>query len=206
MTAIDAERSSSSIPSEARRRTPGAARADRPMGSAAGDHDPGDLAVAIASACRNAIPQYILPRPGVVLSTLVQRLPACCSPRCWSPCASPSSALLLAVVGGVGLAVLFAQSKWVEMAFFPFAIVLQVTPIVAIAPLITDLYVDNQTTQLLLCAWLVAFFPILSNTALGSQLVDHNLLRHVRALWRDALAAVALSAAAGGDALFPGRV
>ena len=74
--------------------------------------------------------------------------------------------LALAVVGGVGLAVLFAQSKWVEMAFFPFAIILQVTPIVAIFPLI-NIYVDNQTAKLLLCAWIVAFFPILSNTTLG---------------------------------------
>ncbi len=83
--------------------------------------------------------------------------------------------LALAVVGGVGLAVLFAQSKWVEMSFFPFAIVLQVTPIVAIFPLI-NIYVDNQTTKLLLCAWIVAFFPILSNTTLGLNSVDRNLL------------------------------
>ena len=81
----------------------------------------------------------------------------------------------LAVVGGVGLAVLFAQSKWVEMSFFPFAIVLQVTPIVAIFPLI-NIYVDNQTAKLLLCAWIVAFFPILSNTTLGLNSVDRNLL------------------------------
>ena len=83
--------------------------------------------------------------------------------------------LALAVVGGVGLAVLFAQSKWVEMSFFPFAIVLQVTPIVAIFPLI-NIYVDNQTAKLLLCAWIVAFFPILSNTTLGLNSVDRNLI------------------------------
>ena len=82
--------------------------------------------------------------------------------------------LALAVIGGVGLAVLFAQSKWVEMSFFPFAIVLQVTPIVAIFPLI-NIYVDNQTAKLLLCAWIVAFFPILSNTTLGLNSVDRNL-------------------------------
>ena len=100
--------------------------------------------------------------------------------------------LLLAVVGGVGLAVLFAQSKWVEMSFFPFAIVLQVTPIVAIFPLI-NIYVDNQTAKLLLCAWIVAFFPILSNTTLGLNSVDRNLHRPVQAQWRDALAAALAS-------------
>ena len=121
----------------------------------------------------NEIPKYILPRPGVVLETL------------WNDAGLLFSSLLvtlritflgllLAVVGGVGLAVLFAQSKWVEMSFFPFAIVLQVTPIVAIFPLI-NIYVDNQTAKLLLCAWIVAFFPILSNTTLGLNSVDRNL-------------------------------
>ncbi|MDW6020531.1 ABC transporter permease [Mesorhizobium sp. BAC0120] len=122
----------------------------------------------------NEIPQYILPRPGVVLQTL------------WTDAALLFGSLLftlritflgllLAVIGGVGLAVLFAQSKWVEMSFFPFAIVLQVTPIVAIFPLI-NIYVNNQTAKLLLCAWIVAFFPILSNTTLGLNSVDRNLL------------------------------
>jgi NitT/TauT family transport system permease protein len=122
----------------------------------------------------NEIPQYILPRPGVVLQTL------------WTDAALLFGSLLftlritflgllLAVIGGVGLAVLFAQSKWVEMSFFPFAIVLQVTPIVAIFPLI-NIYVSNQTAKLLLCAWIVAFFPILSNTTLGLNSVDRNLL------------------------------
>ena len=121
----------------------------------------------------NEIPQYILPRPVVVVQTL------------WTDAALLFGSLLvtlrvtflsllLAVVGGVGLAVLFAQSKWVEMSFFPFAIVLQVTPIVAIFPLI-NIYVDNQTAKLLLCAWIVAFFPILSNTTLGLNSVDRNL-------------------------------
>ncbi|MDG4895793.1 ABC transporter permease [Mesorhizobium sp. WSM4976] len=121
----------------------------------------------------NEIPQYILPRPGVVLQTLHNDAGLLFSSLLVTlriTCLS----LLLAVIGGVGLAVLFAQSKWVEMSFFPFAIVLQVTPIVAIFPLI-NIYVDNQTVKLLLCAWIVAFFPILSNTTLGLNSVDRNL-------------------------------
>ncbi|KAA3449166.1 ABC transporter ATP-binding protein [Mesorhizobium sp. SARCC-RB16n] len=121
----------------------------------------------------NEIPQYILPRPGVVLSTLDNDAGLLFSSLLVTLRITFLS-LLLAVVGGVGLAVLFAQSKWVEMSFFPFAIVLQVTPIVAIFPLI-NIYVDNQTTKLLLCAWIVAFFPILSNTTLGLNSVDRNL-------------------------------
>lgn len=121
----------------------------------------------------NAIPQYILPRPGVVLWTLYSDAGLLFSALLVTLRITFLS-LLLAVVGGVGLAVLFAQSKWVEMSFFPFAIVLQVTPIVAVFPLI-NIYVDNQTVKLLLCAWIVAFFPILSNTTLGLNSVDRNL-------------------------------
>jgi len=121
----------------------------------------------------NEIPQYILPRPGVVLQTLHDDAGLLFSSLLVTLRITFFS-LLLAVIGGVGLAVLFAQSKWVEMSFFPFAIVLQVTPIVAIFPLI-NIYVNNQTVKLLLCAWIVAFFPILSNTTLGLNSVDRNL-------------------------------
>jgi NitT/TauT family transport system permease protein len=121
----------------------------------------------------NEIPKYILPRPGVVLQTLYVDAPLLFGSLLVTLKITFLS-LLLAVVGGVGLSVLFAQSKWVEMSFFPFAIVLQVTPIVAIFPLI-NIYVDNLTAKLLLCAWIVAFFPILSNTTLGLNSVDRNL-------------------------------
>ncbi|WP_274628463.1 ABC transporter permease [Arvimicrobium flavum] len=121
----------------------------------------------------NEIPQYILPRPGVVVQTLFTDS-ALLFGSLLTTLKITFLSLLLAVIGGVGLSVLFAQSKWVEMSFFPFAIVLQVTPIVAIFPLI-NIYVDNQTAKLLLCAWIVAFFPILSNTTLGLNSVDRNL-------------------------------
>jgi len=121
----------------------------------------------------NEIPQYILPRPGVVVQTLYADAGLLFGSLLVT-LKITFLGLLLAVVGGVGLAVLFAQSKWVEMSFFPFAVVLQVTPIVAIFPLI-NIYVDNQTAKLLLCAWIVAFFPILSNTTLGLNSVDRNL-------------------------------
>ena len=115
----------------------------------------------------NEIPRYILPRPGRGACRRCGRTSALLFVVAAGDAAHhlPRRSLL-AVVGGVGLAVLFAQSKWVEMSLFPFAIVLQVTPIVAIFPLII-IYVDNQTAKLLLCAWIVAFFPILSNTTLG---------------------------------------
>ncbi len=119
------------------------------------------------------IPTYILPTPWEVLKTLWNDAELLFGSLVFT-LKITFLGLLLAVVGGVGLAVLFAQSKWVEMSFFPFAIVLQVTPIVAIFPLI-NIYMNNQTAKLLLCAWIVAFFPILSNTTLGLNSVDRNL-------------------------------
>ena len=80
-------------------------------------------------------------------------------------------ALLLALAGGVALASAFALSRTLERALFPFAIALQVTPIVAIAPLIL-IYVDSTTAALLICAFIVAFFPVLSNTLIGAVVAE----------------------------------
>lgn len=126
----------------------------------------------------NEIPRYILPRPGLVLETLIKDAGLLLSSLLVTLRITVLS-LALAVFGGVGLSVLFTQSRWIEMSLFPFAIVLQVTPIVAIFPLI-NIYVDDQTTKLLLCAWIVAFFPILSNTTLGLNSVDRNLVDYFR--------------------------
>lgn len=121
----------------------------------------------------NEIPHYILPGPGLVLKTLFQDLPMLLD-ALWVTLRITLMALAVAVIGGVGLAVIFTQSRFFEMSFYPFAVILQVTPIVSIAPLIF-IYVDSRLAGLLLCAWLVAFFPILSNTTLGLNSTDHNL-------------------------------
>lgn len=84
-------------------------------------------------------------------------------------------ALLLAIVGGVALAVAMAQSRLAELALYPYAVVLQVTPIIAIAPILI-VWIDHTETMLLILAWIVAFFPILGNTLSGFKSVDHNLL------------------------------
>lgn len=121
----------------------------------------------------NDIPHYILPRPGLVASTLIEDWPILFSALLVT-LQITLMALAVAVIGGVGLAILFTQSRWAEMSFYPYAVVLQVTPIVAVAPLIF-IYVDSRMAGLLLCAWLVAFFPVLANTTLGLNSADHNL-------------------------------
>jgi NitT/TauT family transport system permease protein len=121
----------------------------------------------------NEIPHYVLPGPGRVAQTLVKDWPILFSSLLVTLQIS-MMALAVAVLGGVGLAVLFNQSRFAELSFYPYAVILQVTPVVAIAPLIF-IWVDNRTVGLLLCAWLVAFFPILANTTLGLNSTDHNL-------------------------------
>jgi NitT/TauT family transport system permease protein len=129
----------------------------------------------------NQIPHYILPAPTLVLKTLWDNLGSLMGSWLFTMKIT-FGALLLAVVGGVGLAMLFALNKWIELSLFPFAIVLQVTPIVAIAPLIL-IFIDSTAAALLLCAWIVAFFPILSNTLVGLRSADHNL-RDLFSLYR----------------------
>jgi hypothetical protein len=91
-----------------------------------------------------------------------------------------------------------------ELSFYPYAVILQVTPIVSIAPLIF-IYVESKVAGMLLCAWLVAFFPVLSSTTLGLNSVDHNLRDLFRIYGASALAKAALPAIALRPALFPRR-
>lgn len=122
----------------------------------------------------NEVPAYILPSPSLILESLIEDW-ATLSASLLVTLQITFSALAIATIGGVGLAVLFSLSKWVELSLFPFAVILQVTPVISIAPLIL-IYVDSTFAALLICAWLVAFFPILANTALGLNSADRNLV------------------------------
>lgn len=121
----------------------------------------------------NDIPHYILPAPSLILRTLFDNWGSL-SGALWFTVKLTLLALGAAIVGGVLLAIAFALFKWVEIGLFPIAVILQVTPIIAIAPLIL-IYVSSTTAALLLCAWIVAFFPILSNTVIGLKSADSNL-------------------------------
>ncbi len=119
------------------------------------------------------VPPYILPAPSLIAATMVSDWPIL-----WASLLTTLKTTLLglalAVFGGVLLAVLLSLSKLVEYSVYPFAVVLQVTPVIAIAPLLL-IYLP-QDVAVLACAWLVAFFPVLSNTMLGLQSVDRNLM------------------------------
>jgi NitT/TauT family transport system permease protein len=118
------------------------------------------------------IPPFVLPAPALILQTLITD---------WSllfqsllvTLLTTFEGFLLAAVGGVGLAVLFNQFRLLEYSLYPYAVILQVTPVVAVAPLLL-IYLP-QPLAVLACAWIVAFFPVLANTTLGLNSVDRNL-------------------------------
>jgi NitT/TauT family transport system permease protein len=120
------------------------------------------------------IPAYILPGPIEIITTLVTDW-GTLSVALGVTLRITFAALIAAVSVGVALAILFTQSKWVERSLLPYAVILQVTPVVSIAPLII-IWVGDVNLSLLICAWIVAFFPILSNTILGLNSADHNLV------------------------------
>jgi NitT/TauT family transport system permease protein len=120
----------------------------------------------------NAIPPYVLPGPVLVGRTLVADW-GLLSESLGVTLVTTFEGLALAVVGGIGLAILFNLSRVVEYSLYPYAVILQVTPVVAVAPLLL-IYLPQQAA-VLACAWIVAFFPVLANTTLGLNSVDHNL-------------------------------
>ena len=137
-----------------------------------------------------ALPPWLVPSPRAVLDTLVAD-----RALLWSSLLVTMTialaAFALAIVVGTAIALAFSQSRWIEASFFPYAILLQVTPIVAIAPLII-IWVRDTRAALVLCAAVVALFPVIANTTLGLRSVDpglRDLFRLQRAtrwqlLWR----------------------
>jgi len=120
----------------------------------------------------NDIQPYVLPGPAAVFQTLVSDWPVL-SESLGVTLLTTLEGFIAAAIGGVALALLFNQSKWLEYSLFPYAVILQVTPVIAIAPLLL-IYLPQQTA-FIVCAWIVGFFPVLSNTTLGLNSVDRNL-------------------------------
>jgi len=120
----------------------------------------------------NDIQPYVLPAPSAVFATLIRDW-GVLSQSLVTTLLTTFEGFLAAAIGGVVLALLFNLSKWLEYSLFPYAVVLQVTPVIAIAPLL--LIYLSQSTAVVVCAFIVAFFPVLSNTTLGLNSVDRNL-------------------------------
>lgn len=121
------------------------------------------------------VPVFVLPGPLAILEALIDNFGSLMI-SAWATLRVTVAAFLVALALGVGLAILFSQSRLMELMIYPYAVALQVTPVVAIAPLIL-IWVgyDRIELALLILATIVAFFPILSSTTLGLKSVDHGL-------------------------------
>jgi NitT/TauT family transport system permease protein len=122
------------------------------------------------------VPAYLVPAPSDVAEALGQNAGDLLA-SLWATFSVTLAAFIASLIAGVLGAVVFAQSRAVENALYPYAVVLQVTPVVAIAPLIL-IWVgfDHVERALVIIAFLVAFFPILSSTLLGLKSADRNLI------------------------------
>src|SRR6266446_4428865 len=120
------------------------------------------------------IPRYILPGPLLVAETLWTDGPSLLGSLLVTLRVTLAALAAAALLGG-GIALLFSLSRILALSLFPYAVILQVTPIVAIAPLII-IWVREPFLALLVCAWIVAFFPIVSNTTVGLNSADRNLM------------------------------
>ncbi len=119
------------------------------------------------------VPAYLVPSPWLIAQTLVSDAPLLLG-ALWVTVKITTLAFACSAVLGVLIAFAFVQSRWVEAALFPYAVLLQVTPIVAIAPLII-IWIKDPTAALVVCATLVALFPVISNTTLGLRSVNPGL-------------------------------
>jgi NitT/TauT family transport system permease protein len=120
-----------------------------------------------------SVPDYVLPGPIPIAATLWHDA-GLLAASLWVTLRITAAALLAAAAAGAGLAVAMARSRVLERALLPYAVIAQVTPVVAIAPLII-IWVDNAFVALVLCALIVAFFPVLANTMAGLRSADRNL-------------------------------
>jgi NitT/TauT family transport system permease protein len=126
------------------------------------------------------VPAYVLPGPSAIWTALADNFPSLMA-SLWATFRVTLEAFAVAVAAGVMLAIIFSQSRVIETALYPYAVILQVTPVVAIAPLIL-IWVGFERIELALViiAFIVAFFPVLSNTTLGLRSTDHNLIDLMR--------------------------
>jgi NitT/TauT family transport system permease protein len=121
------------------------------------------------------IPTFVLPAPSQIAESLWRDFHSLAL-SAWATLRVTLAAFVLAVASGLALAILFAHSRLLERALAPYAAILQVTPVVAIAPLVV-IWVGYDRVELavLILAWIVAFFPVLASATTGLRSADRNL-------------------------------
>jgi len=155
-------------------------KADDPVVRAAAPVAVGILVLVLWEiGCRAGhVPSYLFPKPSEIATSLATQWPVLLH-ALWSTLVVTIESFVIATVVGTLIAFVFVQSKLIEVSFFPYAVLAQVTPIVAVAPLII-LLVKNTQVSLTICATVIAIFPIISNTTIGLRSVDPGLLSYFR--------------------------
>jgi NitT/TauT family transport system permease protein len=122
------------------------------------------------------VPVFVLPGPSAIWPAFTANFSSLMA-SLWTTLQVTWIAFAIAFIAGLALAIVFAQSRAAELALFPYAVILQVTPVIAIAPLIL-IWVGYEHVEraAVVIALIVAFFPILSNATLGLRSVDPGLL------------------------------
>ena len=92
----------------------------------------------------------------------------------WDTAKVSIAGLVIAFLIGATIAIVMSQAKWIERALYPYAVIVQVTPILAIVPLIALWFGYDFTARVVVCV-LISIFPIITNTLFGLLRVDPNL-------------------------------
>lgn len=121
-----------------------------------------------------AIPKFMLPTPWAVAKAAVSRSDSLLT-SVWITFEAAASGLLASVIVGVLIALVFAQSRWVRSMFYPYTILLQTVPIIAIAPLIL-MWVGPGILSVMVIAFIICLPAIIANTTQGLIGVERNLI------------------------------
>jgi NitT/TauT family transport system permease protein len=120
------------------------------------------------------VPPYMLPSPWAVTQAVGRRFPSLLT-ALWITAEEAGGGLIASTAIGVIVALIFAQSRWVRQMLYPYTLLLQTVPIVAIAPLII-IWVGAGTGAVTLIAFIMSLAPIIANTTQGLISVEENLV------------------------------
>ena len=120
------------------------------------------------------LPPYMLPTPVRVAATIGERFGSLADSLAITAEAA-GGGLVMSIVAGIAIALVFAQSPWLRRMLYPYTILLQTVPIIAVAPLIL-MWMGSGTWAVTVVAFIICLAPIIANTTQGLISVDQNLI------------------------------
>lgn len=123
------------------------------------------------------VPSFLVPSPYQIVESFIQHASVIWQAT-WVTFEAAFGGFVLSAVIGISIAFLMSQAKWIERSFYPFAVLMQTIPIVAIAPLVV-LWVGSNIWSIIVIAFMIAVFPIISNANFGFLSAEKNLINLV---------------------------